>query len=68
MLHSHPIILIQEKHVENCLVSSSFLKVFSIENSFFLAQHKGVLQDVAFDGQTLYSFNDLGDVNIDFIK
>jgi aubergine-like protein len=26
-----------------------------------LAQHKGVLQDVAFDGQTLYSFNDLGD-------
>jgi hypothetical protein len=30
---------------------------------FFLAQHKGVLQDVAFDGQTLYSFNDLGDVS-----
>lgn len=26
-----------------------------------LAQHKGVLQDVAFDGYTLYSFNDLGD-------
>ncbi|CAF2691791.1 unnamed protein product [Rotaria sp. Silwood2] len=26
-----------------------------------IAQHKGVLQDVVFDGQTLYSFNDLSD-------
>jgi hypothetical protein len=34
----------------------------------FLAQHKGVLQDVAFDGQTLYSFNDLGDVSIDLLN
>jgi hypothetical protein len=33
----------------------------------FLAQHKGVLQDVAFDGATLYSFNDLGDVSIDLL-
>ncbi|CAF4309251.1 unnamed protein product [Rotaria sp. Silwood2] len=27
-----------------------------------IAQHEGVLQDVVFDGQILYSFNDLSDV------
>ncbi|CAF3316740.1 unnamed protein product [Rotaria sp. Silwood2] len=33
-----------------------------------IAQHEGVLQDVVFDGQILYSFNDLSDVSIDLLN
>ena len=65
MSRLHRIILIREKHVENYLVICAWLT--SARKSYqncFVAQHKGDLQDVAFDGQTLYSFNDLGDVRL----
>lgn len=57
--------IVDSRKTRRELIGKIFLtpRMIIISFSNRLAQHKGILQDVAFDGQTLYSFNDLGEVS-----